>query len=279
MIRQFATQIKNDVQAARPGRRPAKPSQKAFTLIELLVVIAIIAILAALLLPALSRAKEHAYRITCINNNKQLVTAMHCYVGDNSERMAFPNWEASPTTLQGWLYVRANGVIPDPTQPPYVNNLNEAYQSGLWFQYMPNPRSYFCPKEKRKTYDSRENKLSSYVQNGSVCGFNRKTYGCKITEIWNPLCYLMWEPDEDNPFPDPTSGPIGVIAYNDGSSPPDRSQGIGFTHGQGAIVSAIAGNVGYVTFDKFQTEQLDPPAGGTDKGLWWWSPFAPDGRY
>ena len=64
-----------------------RPDEGAFTLIELLVVIAIISILAALLLPAMSRARESSRAAVCLNNLHQIGISLQLYVQDNNNRL------------------------------------------------------------------------------------------------------------------------------------------------------------------------------------------------
>ncbi|HDM08557.1 MAG TPA: DUF1559 domain-containing protein [Candidatus Omnitrophica bacterium] len=85
-----------------------KGKRDGFTLIELLVVVAIISILAAILLPALSKAREKARQARCMNNLKQISLAFFMYVGDY-DGYCFYRLGNQAGTEVWWVYQAESG--------------------------------------------------------------------------------------------------------------------------------------------------------------------------
>ena len=232
---------------------PPRRSGGGFTLVELLVVIAIIGILAAFLLPALSKAKQQAYNVACLNNLNQLELCEHLYVLDNDDYYPPNNAGASFTvTTNGdvFSYVLQQSWLPDPDADTEIDPSNII--NGLLFKYNTSLAIYHCPSDQSTLLADDGTPLPqlrwrSYNMSESVNGNPDPVYApyipawTKFTAIRHPIpseLFVLIDESADtiqdaNYGAPPAGGPWAQEWWD---MPSDR-------HGQGANLSFADGHV------------------------------------
>lgn len=206
---------------------------KGFTLIELLVVIAIISILAAMLLPALSSARERARGISCVNQLKQVALGCQLYADDNREYVFLMKTNTFPgmilvdnvTTNEKPNYVtRKTMYCPstaNPTSDPYYTRTY-----GFW-----KVKGYDTAY-----YDTKKNEWGDfYLRENDVVG-----HYCSLTQAKQPTKIFLFA-DTRIPSGSANAG-MGQWYYRAGGGTGENSR-FSLNHGRTGNISFLDGHV------------------------------------
>ncbi|MBO5899629.1 MAG: DUF1559 domain-containing protein [Lentisphaeria bacterium] len=253
--------------------------KKQFTLIELLVVIAIIAILAAILMPALSQARERGKQSTCINNMKQLGLGLGNYVSDYN---CYP-WPYDVKRLPGmtsdkakfWSLLTGIGSDAKKYSNSYVPALKTGYGHGLG-----NVLGYRCPSHVGQhngsgafishyiatSYDSWVAGVKSYAMTGYTAGGSNghgTHTACLPAQIKAPSTKIMVFETTTKNFNDYNPLPNLNYLYL-GTKPSANVQYTGPVHGSRAGALHYDGHVTMVDVEN----EFNAADAGAAKILW-----------
>ncbi len=134
-------------------------AQHGFTLIELLVVIAIIALLMAIVMPALSKAKELATQIPCGANLRGIAQAFYMYQEDNSGHLVTADAWHTPDQIannkrRDWVGCPTDNdgnPVKYPDEGPTTEYEINGIKGGRLWPYIEEEKTYHCPGDKRDT--------------------------------------------------------------------------------------------------------------------------------
>ena len=251
--------------------------RRAFTLVELLVVIGIIAILIAILMPALTRARDQAVRLQCMSNLRNIMQAITMYESENKNYLPYCGWGNMPDMHTGWLYKSNGGTWID--NPPPL----DFAKTGVVYSYLKTTQVFKCPLHQENRSSGPTEWITSYLMNGAVQDYGK--YGptqmtpnrvtkFRVTDV------ILWESGETSlmnngpPFNDSSSFPGEWLTERHGTG--SRVSGGGAIGTGGASIACFDGHVEWMSLKEYDkvVVSFDQPK---NDNRFWCAPNVTDG--
>jgi prepilin-type N-terminal cleavage/methylation domain-containing protein len=263
--------------------------QRAFTLVELLVVIGIIALLISILMPALSRVRDQANRVKCMNNVRNILHAIIMYSSENKQSLPSCGWGGIKKGQPGWLYTTEMWGLPNPLPRQYV-------EDGVVYRYLKSLEVLKCPIDTERNAAGPTQEWTSYLMNGAVQDYESDAnplapdYFGQIHKIskFKVMDVLIWESGESNlmtrlslpypPFNDSSSQPNEWISERHGSRGRLIVNGKVIGNG-GAAIGCTDGHTEWMSYADYIRDIDAPGKNPSEPSRLWCAPKRPLGGY